>query len=70
MQSLENRINKLEERNMRKNGRKRWACVQTFDGKDYERLKQDKLKELGGKEEDYDWKHIRFVSPKGDLNNA
>lgn len=63
MNSLEKRVNRIEERMVGKTELKPSAVVFTRDGKDFERLRQEKLEELGGEMEDYWWSHVNFVSP-------
>jgi len=61
--SLEKRVNRIEERIFGKTELKPPAVVITRDGKDFERLRQEKLEELGGELEDYRWTHVNGVSP-------
>ena len=63
MRSLEKRVNRIEERIVGKTEFKPPAVVITRDGKDFERLRQEKLEELGGEMNDYWWTHVNGVSP-------
>ena len=63
MRSLEKRVNRIEESIFGKTELKPPAVVITRDGKDFERLRQEKLEELGGELEDYRWTHVNGVSP-------
>ena len=70
MKSLGRRVNRIEESIFGKTELKPPAVVITRDGKDFERLRQEKLEELGGEMEDYWWTHVQLVSAssKGNLN--
>ena len=62
MNLLEKRVNRIEERIFGKTEIKPSAVVITRNGKDFERLRQEKLEELGGEMEDYWWTHVDLVS--------
>ena len=62
MNLLEKRVNRIEERIFGKTEIKPSAVVITRNGKDIERLRQEKLEELGGEMEDYRWTHVNLVS--------
>ena len=62
MNLLEKRVNRIEERIFGKTEIKPSAVVITRNGKDFERLRQEKLEELGGEMEDYWWTHVNLVS--------
>ena len=62
MKSLGRRVNRIEESIFGKTELKPPAVVITRDGKDFERLRQEKLEELGGEMEDYRWTHVNLVS--------
>ena len=64
MKSLEKRVDKIE-LNYGIGGSKEYATVIVLPGQSAELLKKERLKELGGKMEDYQWTIIMINNGEG-----
>jgi hypothetical protein len=64
MNRIGKRLNSIEEKVDSRKPKRPWARIITCQGEDAEPHKLEKVKELGGKTEDYRWMNIVLVSPQ------